>query len=441
MRIRTTAAAAALMLCAHGAGAEDAYVPNQGSDNLTIFDIRDTADLVTRTLGDQPHEAAASLDARYVFISNRLDDTVSVYDATARTEIDVDGDPANGLTRIAVGQQPHGLAVTPDNRYVFVTNDLSNDVSVIEIATLQVVSTVPGVGLAPHMVAIRPDGVEAWVGNITGGDVALIDVARAISDPANAVICVTPGGSGSDCRIAAGAGTEGVAFTHDGKTAYAANGGADTVSVIDVESRAKLHDLAVTGSPRRVHVRPDGLRAYVSQLFGSAVEVIDTATHQLVPGETLSNVLNGLGMDFRADGQRLYASNFFSSTVTSIDLPAGIDRETIPCGTNPDSVAIRPERVRGLGFAADRQTLAWDTQFLADSFNVYRGALHTLPDYGSCRNADDPDLTDTEFVDAELPPGGEGFFYLVSITHDGLEGVLGFATDGTLREPVPRCVP
>ena len=437
---RLAAALAALALLTV-ALAEDAYVPNQGSDDLTIFDIRDTTDTLTLSLGDQPHETVAGLDARYVFVSNRLEDTVSVFDTLTRTEVDTDGNPANGTTRIAVGNQPHGLAITPDNHYLFVTNDGTNDVSVIHLSTFEVVSTVPEVGLAPHMVVIRPDGMEAWVGNISGGDVSLIDVRKAISDPDNAVICVTPGGSGPACRIATGAGTEGVAFTHDGRTAYAANGGANTVSVIDVRARTVTGTLPILGSPRRVHVRPDGLRAYVSQLFGNQVVVIDTTAHELVPGEAINAVPNGLGMDFRADSRRLYVSNFFSSTVTVIHLPDTSLRETVPAGINPDSVAIQPEEARGLRFLADRETLTWDDQFLADEYNVYRGDLATLPDYGDRANSRDPDLTDTIFVDPEVPDPGSGFLYLVSITHDGLEGIRGYSTSGSLREPQVACVP
>lgn len=421
------------------AAAEDAYVPNQASDNLTIFDIRDPTDRTTRPVGNQPHEAAARLDARYVFVSNRLSDNVSVFDARTRTEVDTDGNPTNGTTRIPVGAEPHALAMTPDNRYLLVTNDGSDDLTVVDAHTLQVVSTVPSVGNAPHMVAVRPDGVEAWVGNIAGGDVSLVDVQKAITDPADAVICVAPGGSGHDCRIPTGAGTEGIAFTRDGRVAYAANGGANTVSVIDLSGRQVIRNLSVPGSPRRVQLRPDGLRAYVSQLFGSQVAVIDTATHLLVPSETIASVPNGLGMDFRADGKRLYVPNFFSASVTVVHLPDTSVRDSVPAGSSPDSVAIEPEEVRDVRFLADRRTLSWMENFLADRYDVYRGPLTALPDYGSCRNGSDPDLSDTVFLDTELPAEGQSFFYLVSIHHEGIAGILGYATDGAAREPGSPC--
>ena len=46
--------------------------------------------------------------------------------------------------------------------------------------------------------------------------------------------------------------TEGVAFTHDGKTVYAANAGTFNVSVIDVASRSVVNELSVADGPRRV---------------------------------------------------------------------------------------------------------------------------------------------------------------------------------------------
>ena len=430
---------AALSLLPAVAGTQDGYVPNQVTDDIKIFDINNTVDTVTLETGNQPHEGVATLDARYVLVSNRLDHNVSVYDATTRTEIDTDGFAGNGLTRIAVGSQPHGVAVTSDNRYVFVANDGSNDVSVIDLATLKVVSTVPGVGVAPHMVAITPDGSEAWVGNVGGGDVALIDVELAISDPANAVICVTPGGAGAQCRIPAGAGTEGIEFTHDGSTAYAANGGANTITVIDVATRTVTGTLPVPGSPRRVHVRPDGLRAYVSQLFGNDIAVIDTKTHQLVPAELIPGAISTLGLSFREDGTQLYAANFFSSEITIINLPDTNVRQTIATGVNPDSVVILPTEVFNVRFLLDNETLSWSQSYLADSYDVYRGLVSTLPNYGTCLNAADIDLQDTVFMDQDTPPTGDAFFYLISVRHGIHEGERGYASDGTRREPNPAC--
>lgn len=426
-----------------GAGlvlAQDAWVPNQGTDDMTIFSIQDPSDTTTVPTGTEPHEGAATRDARRVFVSNRLDGSVSVYDTVTRAELDTDGNAANGITPIAVGSQPHGLAITPDNRHLLVTNDGSDDVMLIDVETFQVVSTVPDVGAAPHMVAIRPDGREAWVGNVAGGDVSVIDLERALTTPAEAVVCVTPGGAGAECRIPAGVGTEGVEFTRDGRTAYAANGGSDTVAVIDVATRSVVRQLSIPGGPRRVHVGPDGRRAYVTQLFGNSVSVIDTATHELLPAEAIDGVPNGLGLDVRADGRRLYVANFFSARASVLELPGGAVVEVIPTGQNPDSVVILPEEVFGVGFEGP-ETLVWHANAFAERYDVYRGTVAELPAYGACVNALDGDLQDTRLVDATLPATGQAFFYLVGVRHAGLAGSLDHASDGTPRTPAVACPP
>jgi YVTN family beta-propeller protein len=418
---------------------QDAYVPNQGSDDITIFDTLNRTDLVTRSGGDSPHEGVATLDARYVFFSNLSENTLSVFNAPSRDEIDLDGDELNGITRLDVGSRPHGLAVTLNNRYVLVTHDGSNDVYVVAIATLEVVATVDDVGLSPHMIAISPDGREAWIGNGVGGDVSILDVSNAINDPANAVICVTPGGTGPECRIPTGIVTEGVAFTRDGKTAYAASGGSFSVSVIDVASRTVVGTLPVAGGPRRVVVSPDGRRAYVTELNGFDILVIDTATHQLIPAETITNVPNGLGMGFSADGSHLYVANIDWSTVTMVNLQHTSVRETVNTGAYPNSVVVLPDEVITVRYRADLVRLTWKRNYIADGYHIYRGVVSQLPDYGACADSADPNQSDYRFDDPELPPFGDAFFYLFTTEHDGTEGILGRATDGTLRQPEVAC--
>ena len=44
---------------------------------------------------------------------------------------------------VSVGDWPNGVAVTPDGKYVYVTNGYSNDVSVIDAATNTVTASVP----------------------------------------------------------------------------------------------------------------------------------------------------------------------------------------------------------------------------------------------------------------------------------------------------------
>jgi len=93
-------------------------------------------------------------------------------------------------------------------------------------------------------------------------------------------------------------------------------------------------------------------------------------------------------------------------------------------------------------------TLEWDPVAGATRYNVYRGNisgmtdtnLDQLPDggYGTCQNARDGNLTDTVFVDADVPTTGQiGFHYLVSFTAGGVEQGLGESSFGIPRTVTP----
>src|SRR2546427_13129793 len=87
--------------------------------------------------------ARAGAEVR-VFVTNEKSDNVTVIDAATRKVIQ----------SIPVGKRPRGVAVSPDGRRVYVTNSNSDTLSVIDARSLAVLSTVPAGararGAAPH---------------------------------------------------------------------------------------------------------------------------------------------------------------------------------------------------------------------------------------------------------------------------------------------------
>ena len=101
-------------------------------------------------------------------------------------------------------------------------------------------------------------------------------------------------------------------------------------------------------------------------------------------------------------------------------------------------------------FAANKTSLTWDAVSGATRYNVYRGPqtnlvdanLDHVPDggYGTCQNSRDGILTDTTFVDTDIPSVAQrGFFYLVSYTSGGVEKGLGASSFGTPRTVAAPC--
>jgi YVTN family beta-propeller protein len=83
------------------------------------------------------------------------------------------------LAEIAVGHEPHCVAVHPTWREAYVTNAVSGTVSVVafEDDVIQVVDEIP-VGTEPRGCAITPNGTQLYVANHTAGTVSVIDLAK-----------------------------------------------------------------------------------------------------------------------------------------------------------------------------------------------------------------------------------------------------------------------
>jgi len=99
------------------------------------------------------------------------DGTVSVTDVGTNTVI----------ASVPVGIGPRGVAVSPDGKNVYVTNNGNysvpgNTISVIDTATNKVTATV-NVGEAPEAIAVAPDGSKVYVTNSVSNSVSVIDIA------------------------------------------------------------------------------------------------------------------------------------------------------------------------------------------------------------------------------------------------------------------------
>ncbi|PGV61662.1 PQQ-dependent protein, partial [Bacillus cereus] len=95
-------------------------------------------------------------------------DTVSVINTTTNTEI---------LPRIPVGDNPLGIAITPDGLRAYVTNSFHNTVSVINTTTNMIIGNPIPVGNFPFGIAITPDGSRAYIANLVDDTVTVINIA------------------------------------------------------------------------------------------------------------------------------------------------------------------------------------------------------------------------------------------------------------------------
>jgi len=160
------------------ADAKQVLVGSRANRSLTIFDTATGRTAVRLPLPIEPANCCFSSDGGQMFVSGAgMDAVVIVY--PYQTEV--------GETILA-GRTPDGLAACSSPPYLFVANPESGTVTVLDIDTRKLVASVT-VGQEPHRILITPDNRYALVLNRRSGNMAVIRIAafaqhRLRTDPA-----------------------------------------------------------------------------------------------------------------------------------------------------------------------------------------------------------------------------------------------------------------
>jgi YVTN family beta-propeller protein len=346
------------LLAFPAAAAPFAYVTNDVADfgpgTVTVIDTATTPPSVVATVavGNAPGAVAVAPDGKHVYVSNNFSD-VSVIDTTTNTVV----------ATIAVPRTVGGVAVTPDGKHVYVPNgdEVSSSVSVIDTATNMVVVTFAlPVGSFATAVAITPDGTHAYVVNfIQGGFPGTVSV---IATATNTVVATIPvGGS-----------PQAIAVAPDGIHAYVTSGAG--VSMIATATNTVVATVTVGATPGGIAVTPDGKHAYVANFnLPGFVSVIDTASNTVVATVPVGPVPEEVAVT--PDGKHAYVTNTFSNNVSVIDTASNtvVATVAVTVGAHPIGVAIIPPPPPGVPFLAFSAKLAitFGGAPNEDSFNLH----------------------------------------------------------------------
>jgi YVTN family beta-propeller protein len=196
------------------------------------------------------------------------------------------------------------VAVSPDGTKVYVTADYTtNNLNVIDTTASNAVTAISTGGNNPYGVAFSPDGAKAYVSNRDSGTVSVINTS-------NNTVTAT---------VTVGTSPEGVAFSTDGTKAYVANTASASVSVIATSNNTVTDTITVGNAPRGVAVSPDGTKVYVANDDSNNVSVIDTATNTVTTTITVGNDPRFVAVS--PDGTKAYVANQSSNNVSVIELP------------------------------------------------------------------------------------------------------------------------
>lgn len=297
-----------------------AYIGNFNAGSVSVIDTH------TNSVAGNPIQVgtlaegvAVHPDGTKVYVTNLGSSSVSVIDTATNT--------VKKTVSLGVNLFPVGVAITPDGKRVYVANagvdpnKTTHTISVIDTATddllQQIELAITSQANVPFGIAVHPGGTKVYVTNEVGNFVTVIQVDTTTTPPTHSFLKKVPVGDTP----------QGVAVSPDGALVYVANLGSDTVSVIDTSSDNKFNfatpstDIAVGKSPFGVAAHPSQNKVYVTNSLGNTLSVVEfTQPPPSLPTVTPVQVGNGpRGVAVTPDGALVYVANFDEDSVSVIN--------------------------------------------------------------------------------------------------------------------------
>jgi YVTN family beta-propeller protein len=257
-----------------------------------------------------------------VFVANESSNNVTV----------VDGDSFQVIATVdARNHATHDLAVSRDGRWLFATNLASGRLSAINTRAHETVASI-ATGDRAHVVTLTNDNRQAWVANIGENTISIVDTGtfRILG------------------TIAVGKGPTGLTFSRDGRFAYVSNQGDKTVEVIDTASHRVLKAIPVGTNPHFLVLGPDG-RIWGTNTGGTDIYVIDPATQDKVGSINVGPAPQQIAFGFKGlQGPNAYVTVAGLNRVVVVSADPSNLRilEQIDVGQRPNGISNNREGTR-----------------------------------------------------------------------------------------------
>src|SRR5216110_937661 len=267
--------------------------------------------------------ARAEAPSYLVFVSNERSDDVTV----------IDGKTDAVVTTFPVGKRPRGIHATPDGKRLFVTLSGSPRMAPgLDENRAPADKTADGLGVIdpverklidrwharsdPEQFAISKDGKFAFIANEDDASALIVDLDSG-----------QPRG-----KVKVSEEPEGVSVNPANGEVYVTCEAKSDVFAIAPDEQRVLAKIDTGGRPRSVAFLPDGSRAYVACENGGYVAVIDAKSHKLLLKIQLPIGSMPMGTATARDGKELYVSTGRGNSVVVIDTAKKVVETTIPVG-------------------------------------------------------------------------------------------------------------
>lgn len=270
----------------------------------------------TVRVGAEPEGVMVSPDNRTVYVANQNSRVLSVVDATSRR-----------VTSVRLRNTPRFVATSLDGRLVFVSmyeKDMSGSgVAVVDAASRKVLRYL-STGVQPFTLAVGADG-RIWVPIHSAGRVEMYSAE----------------GRRADGRVLVPPNPHAVAFSPRLHRAYTANHESNAVAVIDTRTDRLLKSVPVSRAPHSIAVSPDGARVLVAGYEANTADLIDTATLRRTGPFRVGKQPQSVA--FASDGAHAYVVNEGGNSVSVLNGHTGAVTATVRVGGSPRTISVAPD--------------------------------------------------------------------------------------------------
>jgi len=292
---------------------ERVYVPDSGGSTVDVIDPSTYKVISRLNVGQVPYHVTPSWDMTSLYVANDRSNTLTVIDprtATIRATIPV--------------QHPYNLYFTPDGARAIVVAERLKRLEFRDPHTWATIKTVdipwPGV----DHIDFSADGSYLLASTEFAGVVVKVDTVRM-----EVTGLVTVGGQPIDVRL-----------SPDGTLFYVANQARNGVSVIDPQAMKEVGFIPTGKGAHGLQISRDTRFLYVSNRLAGSISVIDFATHRVVATWNIGGSPDMLQVS--PDGSQLWAAGRFDRAVYVVSTASGALLQRIPVGVQPHGLTYFP---------------------------------------------------------------------------------------------------
>ncbi|TFV86385.1 YncE family protein [Oxalobacteraceae bacterium OM1] len=274
-------------------------VLNSRDASVTLLDQSTYKEIGVVPVGKEPHHLMATpdnkslvvasamsnelfmLDPKTGTVQNRVKDIIDPYqigfspdqkwfvvNALRLDHVDIyqyDGKDMKLAKRLPLARLPSHMAFSADSSTVFITQQGSDQISAIDLATQKVKWTIP-VGKLPAGIAMTPDDKYLLIGIMGSDYVEVIDwrTQKTVK------------------KIKAGEGTHNFRPVGDKRHIFVSNRVSSTINIIDQQTLENVGTIDVPGGPDCMELSDDGKTLWATLRWVKKVAVIDVPSRKVI---------------------------------------------------------------------------------------------------------------------------------------------------------------